>query len=564
MPMIFPLMAFAAGGYGFTGLLQLTYRKDTFKDPDAESGMSTFTQEYRLQYRDYVYNPKLFTYTVGGAFQKDDTNTEGPRFSGQTINTKKIKNPLFNIKFEVLQGSKYPFTMYIDKFEAPSQTIQPDLAISSNQEIDRYGIFGNVFHKSGTNFRYDWHQDSIKTTGFVNEDRTYRNYLIGADRRRVNEIIDLSYTYQDNDGSVTNDGRITKEIEKIHDGKVFVWLKPSSVTDIIVDSNYNDNSFTQLNNISSVVKLSYVPSGNFNSNISLYGNRIKQVERAGQFETFFTNSTYRINEHFTTDQNLVLYRSAGDFGNESSEALTLGLNFARPLPNGYAVSANTSVNGTLEKSDINSNRNTMYYVVAGQVSKLFSKVNTTLTVGGSYYNFGTSRNGKQTRYDINGGFNSSFIKNLTLQSTLTYYTEDISDDVLQNIVTRQTKKTQITSDSSLLYFLQVTIRSSLEGRLGALVTTVNNELPEKTSDKRTFLYTDWIFKYAVRKNLLLNAGVRYYKESVNSTTTLSGYGGAEFRLKAILIKYVSEFWRESGPFGDRTRMSNFLQFSRPF
>lgn len=273
---------------------------------------------------------------------------------------------------------------------------------------------------------------------------------------------------------------------------------------------------------------------------------------------------YMINEHFTADQTVVLYRSAGLI-NENSEALTLGLNFSRPLPNGFAVTANTSVNGTSEKLEKIGPRTTMYYAVGGNVSKLFGKANTSVSLGGSYYNFSTSLSGIQTRYNITGGVNSSFIKNLTLQSNLTYYMEDISDDVIANIVTRHTKKKQITSDSSLLYFLQVTIRSSLEGRLGAILSKENNViLDDDVSSKRTFLYTDWIFKYALRKNLLLNAGVKYYKESINSTKTLAYNAGAEYRLKAILLKYINELWKESGPFGTRTRSSHFLQFSRPF
>lgn len=291
MPLVFPLMSFAASGYGFSGLIELTYKKDIFKDPIADSSNTSFIQQYKLQYRSFIYNPKMVTYSIGGLFSKEDTDTEGARYvGGRAVNTKKMD---YNFMIEALKGSRYPFTIYKDRFESPSWTIQPDLSVLTKQEIDKYGLFGNVLNinvlnQKGINLRYDFHQDSIKTTGLINEDRLNRSYLIGADKRSANEIIDISSNYQN------NEDRITHDIEKIVDHKVFVWLKPSSVLDIMVDTESNDNSLTQLNNLSTVVKLYYVPSGNFNSNISIYGNKLKNtkdINDTTQFETGVANST---------------------------------------------------------------------------------------------------------------------------------------------------------------------------------------------------------------------------------------------------------------------------------
>ena len=54
----------------------------------------------------------------------------------------------------------------------------------------------------------------------------------------------------------------------------------------------------------------------------------------------------------------MLYKSAGDFGNDAAigESLTLGLAFTKPLPDGLTFSADTSANGTSQQVEKSENR----------------------------------------------------------------------------------------------------------------------------------------------------------------------------------------------------------------
>jgi len=303
------------------------------------------------------------------------------------------------------------------------------------------------------------------------------------------------------------------------------------------------------------MNFNYMPSSDFNSNLSLYANRIKQKEEIGNFATFFGNSTYKISQFFTTNQNLMLYKSTGDFGNDSTESLAAGLVFTRPLPEGLTFSADTTVNGTAQQSEASKNRNSMSYSIGGRVSKFFDKIKSEINGGGSYYLYHSSLGGKTTRYAFNGGLISRFIQNLTLQSLLNYSDEETTGDELDG-TSSITKSKRLVSDTSLGYFVQLGFRGSLDAKVGTIY--------ESGTTSRTLRYGNLTFRYVLRRDLSLNGGLNAYKESVDNTRTILGSLGVEYRLRKVTMSLKNDLWEEKGPQGVRTRASTLLQISRPF
>ena len=303
------------------------------------------------------------------------------------------------------------------------------------------------------------------------------------------------------------------------------------------------------------MNFNYIPSSDFNSNLSLYANRIKQKEEIGNFATFFGNSTYKISQFFTTNQNLMLYKSAGDFGNDATESLTLGLAFTKPLPDGLTFSADTSANGTSQQVEKSENRGSVYYSLGGRVSKFFDKIKSEINGGGSYYSYNSSLGGKTTRYAFNGGIISRFIQNLTFQSLLNFSEENTIGDEIDGTST-VTKTKNLTSDNSLGYFMQLGFRGSLDAKAGTIF--------ERGTTPRTFRYGNLTFRYVLRRDLSLNAGLNFYKESINNTRTILGSLGVEYRLRAVTMSLKNDLWQEKGPQGVRTRSTTFFQVSRPF
>ena len=544
--MMFPMLLFAQQER-LSGLVQYTYQKDEHKDIDAESKKSSFIQEYKLRYQGHIYSPRLLMSTIGGSFRKEDSKTDESS-PGET--TVKAKSRDYNLKLDFIQGTKYPFTIYKERMELPTWTIQPEQSFLTRQTTDRYGLFGNARISAGTSLKYNFHQDNTKTTGQSQQtDQTNRSLLFGIDSRKGEKYIDASYSYQHNLEKESN------RFEAINDAKVSFGLKPGKDTRFNMDTNYNNNSYNEFTTIASNMHFNYMPSSDFNSNLSLYANRIKQKEEIGNFATFLGNSTYKISQFFTTNQTLMFYKSAGDFGNDSTEALTLGLVFTKPLPDGLTFSADTFANGTAQQSETSENRNSMDYSIGGRVSKLFDKIKSEINGGGSYYLYHSSLGGKTTRYAFNGGIISRFIQNLTFQSLLNYSEEETIGDETGG-ASSESKTNRLTSDNSLAYFMQLGFRGSLDAKVGTNY--------ESGTTSSTFRYGNLTFRYVLRRDLSLNAGLNVYKESINNTRTILGSLGVEYRLRKVTMNLKNDLWEEKGPQGVRTRASTFLQISRPF
>ena len=544
--MMFPMPLFAQQER-LSGLLQYTYQQDENKDIDAESKKSSFIQEYKLRYQGDIYSPRLLMYNIGGSFRKEDSETDE---SGTGETTVKAKSHDYNLRLDFIQGTKYPFTIYKEKFELPTWTIQPEQSFLTRQTTDRYGLFGSARIGAGTSLKYDLHQDNTKTTGQSQQtDQRNRSLLFGIDSRKGERYIDASYSYQHNLEKESN------RFEAINDAKVSFGLKPGKDTRFNMDTTYNNNSYNEFTTIASNMNFNYIPSSDFNSNLSLYANRIKQKEEIGNFATFFGNSTYKISQFFTTNQNLMLYKSAGDFGNDATESLAAGLVFTRPLPEGLTFSADTTVNGTAQQSEASKNRNSMSYSLGGRVSKFFDKIKSEINGGGSYYSYNSSLGGKTTRYAFNGGIISRFIQNLTFQSLLNFSEENTIGDEIDGTST-VTKTKNLTSDNSLGYFMQLGFRGSLDAKAGTIF--------ERGTTPRTFRYGNLTFRYVLRRDLSLNAGLNFYKESINNTRTILGSLGVEYRLRAVTMSLKNDLWQEKGPQGVRTRSTTFFQVSRPF
>jgi hypothetical protein len=543
---MFPLITFAQKTGGLSGLIQLTYQKDRNKDIDAESEKSSFIQEYRLQYQGHVYSPKLLMYNIGGTFRKEDSDTEESR-AGKTSTKTKSKD--YNFKLDFIQGTKYPFTIFKEKIELPTWTIQPEQTFQTKQTSDRYGLFGNAFLGKGINIRYDIRQDNTKSVGQTDAtDRRNRSFMLGVDSRKEDKFVDATYTYHHNFEKNKN------EFEAINDAKLS-WGLRGKTTNFNMDMSYNDNSFTEFTTTTANMNLSYMPSSDFNSNFSLYGNKIEQKENRGYFTTLFENVTYKISPYLTTNQNLMLYKSTGDFGSDATESLTLGLVFTKQAPQGITYSADASVNGTAQQSSTSQDRNSMFYSIGGRISKFFEIINSEVNAGGSYYYYNSSLGGKTKRYAFNGGFISRIIKNMTLQSLLNFSEEDTIGDEIEG-ASSETKTKRLVSDNSIGYFMQLGFRGSLDTKIGTIF--------EKGTLPRTFRYANLTFRYALRRDLSANAGLNFYKESVNNTRTITGFLGVEYRLRGITMNLRNELWKERGPQGVKTRSSTFLQASRPF
>ena len=197
----------------------------------------------------------------------------------------------------------------------------------------------------------------------------------------------------------------------------------------------------------------------------------------------------------------------------------------------------------------------MSYSIGGRVSKFFDKIKSEINGGGSYYLYNSSLGGKTTRYTFNGGLISRFIQNLTLQSLLNFSGEETIGDEIEG-ASSESKTKRLTSDNSLAYFMQIGFRGSLDAKVGTIF--------ERGTISSTFRYANLTFRYVLRRDLSLNAGLNFYKESISNTRTILGSLGADYRLRRLTMSLKNDLWKEKGPQGARTRSTTFFRYQGPF
>ena len=557
-----PLPSFAQQG-GPSGLVQYTYQKTDTKDIGAESELSSFTQLYNLGYQGDIYDPRLLLYNVGGSFEKQDSRVDGSMVGGESTNS--AENRDYNFKLDFIQGTKYPFTIYREKVDQPVWTVLPEQTFLTKVTADRYGLSGTALLSAGTNLKYDFHHDDTKTAGLLQQtDQDNKGLSLGVDSRHGESYINTSYSYQQ------NLERVTGRYDEINDAKVAFGLKPGTNTRLNMDTSYYDDSYTKFADASTTMNFNYTPSSDFNSNLSVNADRIKQGEETGNFASLLENAAYKISPFVTTNANLMFDKNEGAFENDSTQSLTLGLGFTKPLPDGTTVSADTSANGTSGQFNKKINRDSVFFSLGGSVSKNFTATNTEINAGGSYYNYASSLGGRNTTSGFNVALINRFFQNLTFQSHLNFSDSNIVNDeidlasivtptvipVIATITPTAAKTRNLISDNSLEYVMQLGDRGNLGAKAGALF--------ESGTNPRNFYYAGSTFMYVPRSSLSLNAGLNYYKESLSQTRTASGSLGVDYRVRSITMSLKNEVWQENGPLGVRRRSSVLAQVSRPF
>ena len=165
----------------FSGLIQYTYQKDEDKNIDAESKKSSFIQEYKLRYQGHIYSPKLLMLRQLAVHSEKRIPKPTNPIPGDNYF---CKNRDYNLKLDFIQGTKYPFTMYKEKFELPTWTIQPEQSFLTRQPLIDMDFLAMPIG-AGTNLKYDFHQTVQRRRDSHNrQTRRTGVYYFGIDSRK--------------------------------------------------------------------------------------------------------------------------------------------------------------------------------------------------------------------------------------------------------------------------------------------------------------------------------------------------------------------------------------------
>lgn len=543
--------------YGFSGLIQITYERDLYENESPAASSKTeqwsIEQRYNLNYRNFIIDPRIFDFTLGGTFVKEDGKTN--------VGDIGVRNKDYNIRFDFIRGSRYPFSLFATKYSNTSFTPLSEWTSSLiKQTTKSIGLEGLARFRPTLVLRYKIQQDDRRAeteTGITTDERA-RSATFGLHKALRDGTADLSYSF------INTDYRITDETENRHTVNLNLQTGLARNVRFTETASFDRNSLTEMTEVRSNSYFEYVPSSRFRGSMSIYYDYIKLQLQKGHFASNFYNATYRFSDALMATADALLMYNTGDFAEEKAESFTTGLSFSKPVASELVLAAGTLI-GVSASQTPRYNRNTLDYTLSSSLTKTFLSIRTSLTGGGVLRYHRTSLEGREDRYDAYLTLTTGIVKNLSLQSRVEYINDKVYEDLIDTTEQRFTHRKEVTSDSFLSYFLPIGWRGRFDLRAGLTTSdgTVEGKTTEETTERR-FYYGEAAFSYLVLLNLSVLTSFKYMHDTSQSSDTYTGSANIDYRLRRVFVSMKYEYWLEKRPDNQNRRTKVFVQISRPF
>ncbi len=535
--LLFPLVA-EAQEYGISGQLQLTYMKDIFDIEDSITDRWSIEQRYTLNYKKFIYHPKLLTYSLSGTFVKENGESDGAETEAE--------NKDYDLRLDFISATPYPFSLWTSKLTTTSflpQSTGPSLFVK--QTLQGFGLEGSV-----RRLRYSLSQEDRKVTGEGEPvDGRTRDFSLGLSKRWEMSTMNLNYNLKN-----TLD-RIKSEEGDDHNLNFFSRTRLSRPLSLSESAWFHTNTLTETTKISSSTRLEYIPTYKFRGNMSLSYKHTKQPE--GTLESLSTsaNSIYKISNAFTVSGNTSVYYNRDNLSKGTGETIGGSLGYFSPIAKDLTISAATSLGiGAFQGEPVD--KTTFNSGASSRLSKNFPNIKSTLSTGGSVGYSTSSAGSKNANYVLNLTANSNYIEKLTAQSQLRYSGEKTTPDRIDSEPVVTTSRRTLTSDTSLTYFMLLGRRTKLDMKAGVLIE-------EGTTD-RGFYYTEETLRRRFRRNLFMRSVIKYMHEEIAPSDTIRGSINFDYRIRRIFVNLWYEVWNQKKIDTTSTKHSVFLQVRRTF
>ncbi|WP_200762553.1 hypothetical protein [Nitrosophilus alvini] len=561
---LIPYVSNAANSYtrGLYGKLEYVLMNDKIEDKYNSTERKSFIQNYELGYESYLYSPLLLTYDIGTSFYVDDTTSTTKSETSTTKSENNIKHTNYKAYLHFIKRSNYPFTIYKEKIDSPLWSTQADTATLVTYKTDKQGIFGRLKLKY-FDLNYEVRDtETEKTESFAYETGNTRRYSLGISKQfDMNKTASFNYSHQTRDYYRTDTGLgYTDQWNDVVDNATanFSW-RMSETMNMRTFASYLKNSYFELEDLSGSINFNYHPNEKLSASTSLTANNMKTKDGTNNYITFNENSTYRVTENFSTNQNLQIFNASGDTSNMTLTSLTLGSNYIKKFSKSMTGTLNASVTGRMEKfgDDGNStisDRNMLSYTLGSGITKNFEESRSSLSANISYYQLISTTSDSTRRITLNAGYNKKFSEKLSYYLKM-YATRDENTYTNNNETTERT--TNILSiDNAVNYWTLVGYNGKLTSKAGVTYSS-------GTFTNRVNPYANATFMYMIRRNLMFKAVGRVSSDTAYDIVTYSGTADMTYRIRKIQIRVGTQLSSQTGgSFGERTHTNYYFRISR--
>ncbi len=542
-------LPFAANAqeYGISGEIGLTYRSDTFEADSFNAKLSSLEQRYRLNYKNYIYRPKLLTYSFGGAFIKEDGKSDGHEVGATSEE--------YDARLYFLSETPYLFSLWVTKQSPSSFTFQSDgRTFFTRQNIRNYGFDGGFYFKGLPRIRYMFRQEDRKTVDHSFIDEREQNFLLTVAQTWKNSIVALNYEYKDIRNNITLLDKKSHDIQLI--GNTSQRL--SNISHINANAEFRKNTFAHSTEIRGAASLNYYPTDKLKETITAGYSHLSLPHSTSDNFLTLMHINYKLSSVFTTIGDGSFFYNTGTAGSNTIENLTGSLNYFNLIAKDLTLSASTFLGvGAQQGTPIN--RTTISTGLSSVLTKNLSFLRSTVSTGGAANYFTSSAGGKDESFYWELSASSQFIERLSAAHQFRYLHEKTVADTFNSVPGVETFTKKFVSDTSLSYFAYVMANARVDLKSGLLI-----EQGHGTTPNRKAYYADETLNYNIIRNLFMRENLRYQFESTLSTRTIFLNMELNYRIRRVFMSLKYNWRNEEGDAASATITHLLLELVRPF
>ncbi|MBF0330070.1 MAG: hypothetical protein HQL10_13010 [Nitrospirae bacterium] len=535
-----------------TGSVELSYQRDKAVDSGSKTQRTTFTQDYKVEYKSFLYTPRFLNYKIDGQFKRDISKD----ISDFASSGARSDSPSLNFRLNFLEGTRYPVSFYKERLTGMTDSTSGTSSTITRTKTDRYGTYGSYrFNRSSLKMKYDLRQE--RTTATSTSDTgggslsqvSSGNYAFGIERsfdagkvkNAVNANANYNYSHTKN--------KVTNEFDGNHSFDASIaGIKPTKNSDFNMNANYSHINPSQMTTYTGNLYYNYIKSSNFTVNSSMYLNQMVDKNTNVNYSTLYLNSRYQISDNLNSSQNITLFRKLGT-GSETNESGTVSIGYTKSIY-GFGVYANSSVFASSMQKSSESHTNTRTYNLNTGFSRTVPVKTAQVSFRGSYAMGGGHPASRSKTYSLGTGASLRLIKNMNFQTAL-----DVTESEVYTSSSSSLTKSA-SSTNSLSYTVPLGLKGAVNITFGANFTEGN--LPTSTYSSNLNL------SYILLRGLVLRSDLAYNEDTRAEAITKSVGMNLGYERKQFRLSFDNRFAQISDHNNVKFNVSTALRATRTF
>ncbi len=517
------------------GALEYTFLNE--KTNYLSSDITSHIQRYLLGYENYYYNPNLLIYDISGSLYFNSSSTT---LSNGDIKDFDIKKFNYRAYFDVIQGSRYPFTIYLEKNDMPILSLLSLNNYISARDVYKYGVYGSVFYKKYT-MLYSAYNQSMKSKSYnyvENRDDSDFYTKIYRSMDKVYYSLDLKYRVSDytRNSFLSQYRRAWRDVYSSV-GATLRW-KPSKTLNTNSYIRFYKNDRFNLKSSTLASDIFWQPSIRYSGNLGFLAQSFNYGINKSDSLSIYGTGSYKLTKNLTTTHGFTLFDISGDLYKQNSGSLKFGLTYSKSLSDtsNYYLSSNVELKaerGSYNKEydaalDLVLNRDTILYNFGAGYTKHLRVINSSFSLNTQYNGYHSNIGEDMGTISVSSSLTTRFNQNFSflLRGSYSRAIQTFKNELLQSDIDVDMEN----------YIISQTINyNTMLGYNGRLNSNFGLSYSKSRASERVYAIANLGFRYKILKGMLFRSEGRVRSDLLSDSIEYRTFLGLDYIIRQTTL-----------------------------